>query len=88
MPKIYNIYHNNAPKDAIYIGRPTVWGNPFKLGKDGNREEVFEKYCEWVLKNELYVERIKDELKGKDLVCWCKPKLCHGDILLEIANGE
>lgn len=34
------------------------------------------------------VELAKKELKGKDLVCWCAPKLCHGDVLLEIANVE
>ena len=92
MPKVYNKRHSNIPKDAVYIGRPSKWGNPFEINKDGTREEVVEKYRKVVMHNDKYwsVWRwdAKTALKGKDLVCWCAPKLCHGDILLEIANGN
>jgi hypothetical protein len=27
------------------------------------------------------------ELRGKDLVCWCAPEACHGDVLLRLANA-
>ena len=92
MPKVYNKHHKNAPKDAVYIGRPSIYGNPFEIGKHGTREEVVEKYRAMLFHNDVFCsvkrEEIKLALKGKDLVCWCAPKLCHGDVLLELANGE
>ena len=75
---------------AAYVGRPTPWGNPFSVGKDGTREEVLEKFRRWVFapaQAELR-ERAKQELRGKDLICWCAPKPCHADVWLEIANEE
>jgi len=72
--------------DGVYIGRPSKFGNPFEIGKDGDREEVIRKYKGWILNQPELVEDAKRELKGKDLVCWCAPLACHGDILLEIAN--
>lgn len=70
----------------VYIGRPGPWGNPFEIGKDGTREEVVEKYAEWLLAQPELVEQAKTELKDKVLGCWCAPKLCHGDILVELLN--
>ena len=87
MPKIYNKYHKNVPKDVVYIGRPSPWGNPFVMGKDGNRDECLAKFKEWIKTQPELIERIKKELKGKDLVCFCAPKPCHGNILLEITNS-
>lgn len=85
MPKVYNKRNKNIPEDAVYVGRPTRWGNPFIIGRDGSREDVVRKYAESLSPNDKL--QIKQELKGKDLVCWCAPKPCHADILLEIANG-
>lgn len=70
----------------MYIGRPSKWGNPFVIGIDGNREEVIEKYEKYLKSKRNLIELIKRELKGKDLVCYCAPQSCHGDILLKIAN--
>ena len=63
-----------------------MWGNPFVLGKDGNREQVIIKYIEWLegqpqLLSQLHL------LRGKNLVCWCAPRTCHCDILLELSNS-
>lgn len=85
MPKVWNKKDKNCPKDAIYVGRPSKWGNPYKIGIDRTREEVIELYKKW-LSNQRYLNL--EELKGKDLVCWCKPLPCHADILLELANKE
>lgn len=68
----------------VYIGRPSKWGNPFVIGKDGNRQEVVRKYEEWLLNNKLMND--VHELQGKNLVCWCAPLACHGDVLLKYAN--
>lgn len=63
-------------------------GNPFVLGKDGNREEVMAKYVAWIYTQPTLINAMKKELKGKNLVCFCSPKLCHGDVILKIANYE
>ena len=70
----------------VYIGRPSKWGNPFVMGKDGTREEVVRKYVLWLIKDEQreLLFSIK-ELRGKTIACWCSPQLCHGDVLSELA---
>jgi hypothetical protein len=82
------VVHCKKDKYDVYIGRPGPWGNPFEIGKDGDREEVVQKYAEWLLAQPELVEKAKEELKGKVLGCWCAPKLCHGNILSQIANEE
>lgn len=88
MPKVLNKYKDVIPKNAVYIGRPSKWGNPFVIGKDGTRDEVIAKYRTWLLAQPAMVESAKRELVGKDLVCFCAPKVCHGDVLIEEANAE
>lgn len=78
------VHCKREPYD-IYIGRPSKWGNPFMIGKDGTREEVIEKYREYVLKNDKLMGSLH-ELKGKVLGCWCAPKSCHGDALKELVE--
>jgi hypothetical protein len=92
MAKVWNKRDPKCPKDAIYVGRPSKWGNPFKIGKDAHgrywdREQVIELYRHWLLTNEqdgLLLDL--PELRGRDLVCWCAPLPCHADVLLELAN--
>ena len=81
-----NVVHCKRSEYDVYIGRPGPWGNPFTIGKDGTREEVVEKYAEWVLTQPDLLAKIKIELKGKVLGCFCAPKLCHGDIIVELTN--
>jgi hypothetical protein len=89
-PKILNV--NTTPREeltgAVYIGRGSKWGNPFKIGADGTRDEVIAKFAEYIDNHPALMAEARTELKGKDLVCFCKPLACHGDILLRIANGE
>ncbi len=80
------------PEGAVYVGRPTKWGNPFFVTSQSlhGPAEVVRKYREMIGGN-LWTsptrQEIKDELRGKDLVCWCPLNLpCHADVLLEIAN--
>ncbi len=86
MPKVLNKYKDAIPKNAVYIGRPSKFGNPFEIGKDGTREEVIAKYKEYLRGNKPLQKLVKQELLGKDLVCYCAPKPCHGDILVWLAN--
>lgn len=79
----------NCKKSAydVYIGRPSKWGNPFVIGRDGTRKEVIAKYRAWLLNQPALLTSIH-ELEGKTLGCFCAPKECHGDILIELANKE
>jgi hypothetical protein len=79
----HRVVHCKRRKYDVYIGRGSVWGNPFKIGKHGTREEVIAKYEEYILSNSELLERLP-ELKGKVLGCWCAPRLCHGDILVRL----
>lgn len=72
----------------VYIGRPSKYGNPFKIGKDGTREEVIEKYRDWLHRNPNLMREVKEELKDKVLGCWCKPDACHGDVLKELCDEQ
>jgi len=83
--RVHNKYKKTAPPSAVYIGRPTKWGNPFVIGKDGTREDVIRKYEDWVV-TQPHLMQALHELRGKDLVCFCAPQGCHGDVLLRLAN--
>jgi hypothetical protein len=87
-PAVLNKYRDTIPEGAVYIGRPSKWGNPFVIGKDGTRDEVVEKYREWIFCQPDKLEEARRELAGLDLVCFCSPKRCHGDILVYIANQQ
>lgn len=80
------VHCKREPYD-VYIGRPSKWGNPFVIEKDGTRKEVIEKYKEWLLQQKDLMDSLH-ELKGKNLGCWCSPQACHGDVLSELANKE
>ena len=87
MPKVLNKRTDKIPPDAVFVGRPSKWGNPFKVKRDGDVIEVVDKYRTWLI-NQIAHNRLDiNELRGKDLVCWCAPSLCHADILLELANA-
>ena len=80
------VHCKREPYD-VYVGRPSPYGNPFALVKDSNRDEVIAKYRAWLLGQPDLVARVKVELRGKVLACWCTPKSCHADVLMEIANA-
>jgi len=82
MTRVVNILTKPYP-DGVYIGRPSKWGNPFQIGRDGTRDEVIEKYRQWILTQPELLAALP-ELKGKTLGCFCSPKKCHGDVLVEL----
>ena len=85
------------PEDAIYVGRPGIWGNPFttddwpdaRLWEPGERPAaarawLVARYRRFAQFTPLELETIR----GKDLVCWCPLGVpCHADVLLDIANS-
>lgn len=94
MPSVLNKYKDQCPPDAVYIGRPSKWGNPFShmsgtraAFRVKDRDEAVSKFLEWILEQPELLEQVKRELKGRDLVCFCAPKLCHGHVLEYLANN-
>jgi hypothetical protein len=88
---------NQVGPNEIYIGRQTrngwcksKWGNPFRLPHNASpeqRAEVIAMYRRWLLGQSGLMAALP-ELRGKDLLCWCAPEACHGDVLIELANSE
>lgn len=87
MAKVLNKHHGDPATGATYIGRGGKWGNPFVIGKDGDRAAVIAKHEAW-LRDQHGLLRAIGELRGKDLVCFCAPRACHGDLLVRLANGS
>lgn len=99
-PRVLNKRTGSIPPEAVYVGRPSKWGNPFKVGhcyrssggedsKPLTREEVVSFYELWLTHHPELVIAARIELAGKDLVCWCAKPPCHAYLLLELANkGE
>ena len=95
MPNVYNIreFRVLPTGDAIYVGRPSKWGNPFQIGQNYQeriltRQDAVHAFEEWLLASDQGQELLADigELTGHDLVCWCSPFPCHADILMREAN--
>ena len=81
------VVHCKKSKYDEYCGS-SCWGNQFLIGSDGTRKEVVEKHKKWFLSQPELIEKCKRELRGKILGCWCGEKLCHCDILAEVANSD
>ena len=77
--------------NTVCVTRPGRWGNHYKIGPDGTREEVVEKYRRWLTEHLTRCAKCRvdiQKLRGKDLACYCRfDQPCHADVLLEIANG-
>jgi len=82
---ITKVVHCKKNKFDVYVGRPSLWGNPFRVGVDGTRAEVIKKYREHLLSSPNLMAKLP-ELRGKTLGCWCKPQACHGDVIAELAD--
>jgi hypothetical protein len=71
----------------VYIGRGSIWGNPFVIGKDGDRAEVIRKYEDYLSESPNLIKRLP-ELIGKRIACFCAPQACHGDVLKRWAESD
>ena len=103
MPQVINVRHlpsfkerqPSIPPGAVYIGRKNAryrlpaskWANPFTVKREADRETAIASYERW-LRSEPRLTDALHELRGLDLVCWCAPLPCHGDVLLRLANEE
>lgn len=102
MPKRIQRKRTNGwkmPPNAVYVGRPTKWGNPWAIGKVGPLGKIAPdaKGAVGLFKDMLSDPELRklvgypkslEELRGKDLACFCPlDQPCHADVLLEIANA-
>ena len=75
--------------NTVLIDRRTKWGNPFRIGRDGSREEAIARYRAdlWrrIQAGEVTLEELA-ELDGCWLACWCEPLPCHGDVIARAAE--
>lgn len=82
------------PDNTVYVGRGTIWGNPFPVGKEMHLGLILDLDMSLRLfvmhlnfDGSSLVPAAKKQLKGKNLACWCPlDQPCHADILLEVAN--
>ncbi len=97
-----NLSTFNSNSSIFYVGRKfkdingSALGNPFKIGKDGSRQDVVAKYRQWLW------QKVQKGMKGEDnqvwqellnlleyykengemsLICWCYPQACHADVV-------
>lgn len=87
--RIFNMRDCSNP-DAIYVGRPSPYGNLFEIGPDGDRDAVCDKFESWLMLPEQAKlrQQIRQDLKGYDLICWCSPKRCHAESLRKVALSD
>ena len=75
--------------NIIYIGRPGMFGNPFQMHGEDSRKEVIERYRLWFDGQMRFYPQFRLrvlQLRGHDLACWCAPKPCHGDVIIDWLN--
>lgn len=81
-------YGRRIPAGAVSVMRGTPFGNPFVMGRDGDRDEVVRRYRAWLwsrLQADPGFRAQVRALHGRDLVCCCAPLACHGDVLAAAA---
>jgi len=92
MIPVLNKRSSGIPKGAVYVGRPTVYGNPFKIGPDGDRDQVIAKFWHYfhdkLEQNQEFKEAVDSLKYAKGLVCWCAPERCHADIIAEYLHDS
>lgn len=93
MNKVINIKKEKLSDypNGLYIGRAnkwlglpeSKWHNPFPMKKESDRPEVIRKFRIYILSREDLMNSL-EELDGKVLGCYCNPRMCHGNVLLEL----
>ena len=79
------------PPNTVCVTRPSKWGNPYRVGRDGTADQCIGAYRKRINENVWTFPSKRDvqsQLRGKNLACFCPlDRPCHADILLEIANA-
>ena len=74
-------------KYDVFIGRGSIWGNPFRITTKKNREDVIAEYEVYVRQNKSLMDQLHT-LRGMKLGCFCAPMSCHGDVLVKLIEEQ
>lgn len=90
--RLLNKRSDDIPAGAVYIGRPSLLGNPYPISKTTSREEAVRKYEEYfkkeMLENRQFRAYVDSLACAPALTCWCAPEKCHGDIIVQYLTGQ
>ena len=98
MIQLLNKHRDGVPEGAVYIGRPSVLGNPYAISAASTPDEVLAQYRVWLesrlRKGDSPQARLIQTLRERyaregvvSLVCFCSPQPCHGDVISEFIGG-
>lgn len=80
-------HRTRAARGAVNVDRRSRWGNPFQISPAHDRDDVVSRHAEWMwgrlADGDREFLRELASLHGKKLACWCAPKRCHADNLVE-----
>jgi len=87
--RVLNKYKDAKSWTTVYIGRGSVFGNPYVIGEHGTREAVIAMYDKWLTnkilqRDVIMLGALRQLTKDSDLMCFCKPVPCHGDVIQRI----
>lgn len=86
--RVVNLHRD---RHDVYVGRPSIFGNPFHTKAGEDRMQVIARYKDYFLErveSDPEFRAAAEKLRGKILGCHCKPKPCHGDVIAAWCNGE
>jgi hypothetical protein len=94
-PRVIHWRDRQQAHDFVYVGRAaprlglpaSPFANPFRIGPDGGRTDVIERYRSWILGRPDLLLRLR-ELRGRPLACWCAPEPCHADVLAALVDAD
>lgn len=82
--RVVNIHYEAFDVDCR---RPGRWGNPYRIGRDGDRERVIQLHMEWIQQQKTLMADL-GSLRGKRLGCVCAPKRCHVDNIIILITEQ
>lgn len=94
-PRVIHWRDRGKAPGVIYVGRAaprlglpaSPFANPFRIGPDGGRTDVIQRYRSWLLGRPDLLLRLH-ELRGRPLACWCAPEPCHADVLATLVDAD
>ena len=75
------------PPNTVYVGRPTKWASPFRIGPNMTAAKAVQAYARWLEMMPSLAADACRELRGRNLACWCRlDEPCHAGFLLRLVN--
>lgn len=91
MHKILNIKTDDC-RGAFYAARPSALGNPYEIGRDGDRNTVIHRYLEWLKariaeRDPVVCTALLGIRPGQPLSCHCAPAPCHAQVIADLLDN-